>query len=127
MAYIKSMLSGRPKRHLGHNPAGGAMVLALLMSLTLTVLTGVAYYGAGEFSGPLAATLGNAGPFWADVLEESHEFLANLTVLLVVLHVAGVVFASLQHRENLVRSMINGRKRRDAEDDDETGKSGGVA
>jgi len=120
-AYMKSMLSGRPKRHLGHNPAGGAMVMALLLSLVLTVVTGLAYYGAGEFSGPLAATLANAGPFWADVLEESHEFLANLTVLLVVLHVAGVVFASLQHRENLVRSMINGRKRAAEPQDDVDG------
>lgn len=112
-AYFKSLFGSHPKRYLGHNPAGGAMVIALLVSLLLTLVTGLAYYGAGEFSGPLAATLAGAGPFWADVLEESHEFLANLTVLLVVLHVAGVVLASLQHRENLVRSMFNGRKRRD--------------
>ena len=109
--YIKAMLSGRPKRYIGHNPAGGAMVIALLVSLILTVLTGLADYGAGELSGPLAATLANIGPFWADVLEESHEFLANLTLLLVVLHVAGVVVASLQHHENLVRAMVDGRKR----------------
>ena len=115
-AYIKTIGSGHPKRHLGHNPAGGAMVIALLLSLTLTIVTGLAYYGAGEFSGPLAATLANAGPFWADVLEESHEFLANLTVLLVVLHVVGVVLASVQHRENLVQAMVNGRKRSNVAD-----------
>ena len=112
-AYIKSLAGGHPKRYLGHNPAGGAMVMALLLSLMLTVATGLAYYGAGEFSGPLATMLGGAGPFWADVLEETHEFLANLTVVLVVLHVAGIVLASLQHRENLVRAMLTGRKRRD--------------
>lgn len=111
LAYLKSMRSGHPRRYLGHNPAGGAMVIALLLSLVLTVVTGIAYYGAGEFSGPLAASLAGAGPFWADVLEESHEFLANLTVLLVVLHVAGVVLASVQHRENLVAAMVHGRKR----------------
>lgn len=111
--YIKSMAGRHPKRYLGHNPAGGAMVMALLVSLILTVVTGVAYYGAGEYSGPMAAMIGGAGAFWADVLEEAHELLANLTVVLVALHVAGVVLASLQHRENLVRSMLTGRKRRD--------------
>ena len=118
-AYIKSLVGGHPKRYLGHNPAGGAMVMALLVSLILTVVTGLAYYGAGEFSGPLATMLGGAGPFWADVLEEAHELFANLTMLLVVLHVAGVLLASLQHRENLVTSMLTGRKQRDG--------SGGVA
>jgi len=109
-AYVKSIASLYPRRYLGHNPAGGAMVIALLVSLLMVTVSGVALYGAEESAGPLAASLGGVGDFWADVLEEIHEFFANFTLLLVFMHVLGVLMASLQHKENLVKSMVNGLK-----------------
>ncbi|MFC1749759.1 cytochrome b/b6 domain-containing protein [Pseudomonadota bacterium] len=109
-AYIKDVLLFRAKHYLGHNPAGGAMVIALLLSITVTLITGMLTYGATEFSGPLAIWTTSVGDHTADFFEETHEFFANFTVLLVVMHVAGVMIASLQHRENLVRSMIDGDK-----------------
>lgn len=112
-AYIKDIATFQPKRYLGHNPAGGAMVLALLASLSITVLTGVLLYGAEEMAGPLANLMGNAPEFLSELIEELHEFFANFTLFLIVLHIAGVILAGLQHGENLVRSMINGKKRAD--------------
>lgn len=109
MTYLADAMRLRAPRYIGHNPAGGAMVVALLISLTLTVLTGIALYGATDFAGPLAGVW--RGEFAADVLEETHEIGANLTLLLVVLHLAGVLFASVEHGENLVKSMITGRKK----------------
>jgi len=87
----------RAKRYLGHNPAGGMMVLALLLMLTATAATGI-----------MTTTDAFWGVRW---VEEAHEFAANLTVVLVGLHLAGVLVASAEHRENLVRAMITGRKR----------------
>lgn len=50
--------------------------------------------------------------FWGNqTLEDIHEVLANVSLVLVALHVAGVVVASVEHGENLVRSMFTGRKR----------------
>ncbi|MDT8388707.1 MAG: cytochrome b/b6 domain-containing protein [Thiogranum sp.] len=111
LAYLKDMVLFHPKRYLGHNPAGGAMVMALLVSLLITVLTGVSVYGAEEMAGPLAGVFANVSESMGDVMEELHEFFANFTLFLVVLHVVGVVLAGLQHGENLVHAMINGKKR----------------
>jgi len=84
-------------RYLGHNPAGAAMILALLAMLAGTCITGY---------------MMTTDAFWgAKWLEHVHEVLANLTVALIVLHVFGVLLASFEHRENLVKAMITGRKR----------------
>lgn len=111
LTYLKQVLSLRAPRYIGHNPAGGAMIIALLLSLLITTLSGVALYGADRWEGPLAGLLMNIDEFWIDALEETHEFFANFTLFLVVMHVVGVIWESLLHRENLVRAMINGRKR----------------
>lgn len=95
-AYLRDLLRGRERRYIGHNPAGGAMVLCLLAGLA-----------ALSFSGWLLTT----DAFWgSDILEGLHELLANGLLALVLLHVGGVLFASLRHRENLARAMVTGRK-----------------
>ena len=122
LAYVRDILTGKSKRYLGHNPLGGMMVIALLLSLLATGVTGLALPGAEEGMGPFAAitvTLpaaiskavandddDGAGETW----KETHEFFANLSLLLVALHIAGVIVGSLVHRENLVRAMFTGRK-----------------
>jgi cytochrome b len=109
MAYMKDAVYLRAPRYIGHNPAAGAMVVALVICLTLTVLTGIALYGATDFAGPLAGVW--RGERAADVLEEMHEAGANITLFLVFLHLGGVLFTSLEQGENLVKSMVTGRKR----------------
>jgi cytochrome b len=96
LAYLRDITRHRARRYLGHNPAGGAMVLVLLALLAGTGVTGY---------------MMTTDAFWgARWVEDVHVTLANLTVVLVVVHVVGVLAASVQHRENLVLSMITGRK-----------------
>jgi len=103
VAYLRDVLSGREARYLGHNPAGGAMILALLLAMAGLCLTGWLY---------------TTDAYWGvEWVEETHELLANLLLALVGLHVLGVLLASLRHRENLVRAMVTGRKRPAGPDD----------
>ncbi|MFI9652495.1 cytochrome b/b6 domain-containing protein [Guyparkeria halopsychrophila] len=119
--YLKSTLAGRARRYLGHNPAGGVMVIALMGSLLTTTVLGMLVLGSesGNALHGLVSGLGLAGEAGEEALEETHEFFANVTLALVGLHVAGVLFSSLAHRENLVRAMITGRKRLNRPEEDQ--------
>lgn len=111
--YLREVLTRRAPRYLGHNPAGGAMIVALLLCLLATTVSGMMLYGADAWLGPLAPLMQNASDDTIDLLEEIHEFFANFTLFLVAVHVAGVIWESVLHRENLVRAMLHGRKRAD--------------
>lgn len=98
ISYIQDSLRHKARRYLGHNPAGGAMIILLLASLAGVIISGIA----------MTSTM-----FWgSEWLEEIHELAANLTVTFVFLHVAGVIYSSLEHRENLIRAMVTGWKRK---------------
>ena len=98
LEYARRFLAGVEPRHLGHNPLGAWMILALITMVTLTAGTGWLY---------------TTDRFWGvEWMEDLHEGLATLLLWFIGFHIAGVVFSSLRHGENLVAAMINGRKRR---------------
>lgn len=92
--YLRSLLRGRPEHHVGHNPAGAVAIIALLLLALVVTAAGWATYN-------------DLGGEW---LEELHEGAANAMLALVGVHIAAVVLSSILHRENLVRSMMDGRK-----------------
>ena len=127
--YLKGLMSGKPQHYVGHNPAAGWMVIALLLSLFVTTISGLKVYAVEEGKGPLAGVTTefsiistanadddnddnekggdkNSDEFW----EELHEASANFTLLLIFLHVAGVIVASKLHKENLIKAIITGKK-----------------
>lgn len=95
LGYLRSLLSRSPRHYLGHNPAGSVAIFLLLGLGLVTAASGFAYYQ-------------ELGGEW---LEEVHEAAAVIMLWIVGVHVAGVLVSSLLHRENLVGSMLNGRKR----------------
>ena len=115
LSYMKSIIRGHPERYLGHNPAGAWMILALLTCLTLSVTTGMVALAVEEFSGPMLGMVLGMNDHVAEAIAAAHEFFTHLMLVLIGLHVAGVILASVQHRENLVRAMWTGRKKVDPE------------
>ncbi len=133
IAYLLGLIGGHTKRYIGHSPAGGAMVVALLIMIAGTVVTGL-IADPGEAAKPqpsVTATAdvpsreaGKAGRSHEErkrhrehegehetLIGEVHAVLANLTLVLVILHILGVALASYVHRENLARAMVTGKKR----------------
>lgn len=118
IGYLAGLIRFSSRRYLGHSPAGGAMIIALLVMIVVTAGTGMANLAAEQGEGPLASVIAKVEPQPGQrhpqlFIREVHETAANITLALVVLHVCGVLLASFAHRENLVLAMITGRKRRD--------------
>ncbi len=102
-AYLAAIARGSEGRFVGHNPAGGAMIVALLIVVVATAVSGYAL--------TTDALWGSSGA------QHLHSWIAQGLALLVLAHLAGVALASLRHRENLVRAMIFGKKRAPAPED----------
>lgn len=130
--YFFDLVRNRSQRHVGHSPAGGWMVLVLLAFLALIVWSGMSWQADIDGTGPVAYLRGDTAVTEAaganavaqatgaadrrsrrrkSVWHDIHEASVNFGLLLVFLHIGGVLIASVAHRENLVRSMITGRKR----------------
>jgi cytochrome b len=54
LGHLKDVARGSAKRYLGHDPAGGAMIVTLLLVLSATTLSGMLLHGAKDKAGPFA-------------------------------------------------------------------------
>ena len=92
----------------GHNPLGALSVVALLLLLTTQVTLGLfAVDVDGIESGPLSHLVSfDIGRTCADI----HETVFNVLLAFIALHIGAVVFYLLFRRQNLIASMIHGRR-----------------
>jgi cytochrome b len=96
-AYARALLRRSEPRHLGHNPLGGWMVVALLLAAALAGASGALY---------------TTDRYWGDdAVYAIHRVAGWAFAVLVPLHVGGVVVTSILQRENLLRALFSGRKR----------------
>ena len=107
--HVAELLSGRAPAHVGHNPLGGVMVLALMATLTALVVTGVIVLGGTIKEGPLAPFVSFAA---GRSVKSIHELIAFGLLGLIGAHVAGVLIESWRTRESLIGAMLSGAKTR---------------
>lgn len=139
LRYIRDHLTHGARPYVGHNPAGGAMILVLLIGLAGTVFSGLVLYAIEEDAGPLAGWVAESpsNPGLPSLIssakadgdgredgkehekdareefwEALHEIFTNVTLVLIGFHVAGVLFSSYVDKENLIWAMVTGRKQR---------------
>ncbi len=92
--FTKAVIRRDEARYVGHNPAGSVMILGMIAAMGITAVTGWMY---------------TLDAFWGkEWVEEAHELFASLMLGMVVVHVAGVLYTSYAHQENLVKSMVTG-------------------
>jgi cytochrome b len=105
--HLRCAFVREPDRQVGHNPAGGWMVLFLLALLFAETLTGI--YVANDIAdvGPLTAIVPAAA---ANAIDSSHAILWNVLLAAIAAHVLAIVGYAAVKGQNLVLPMITGRK-----------------
>lgn len=92
--YFKDSVIAVTKRYLGHNPASSYAAIIMFICAAGLAITGI------------LMTSGNDSDFF----EETHELLANIFLITVILHVVGILFHHVKHRDSLWSSMLDGKK-----------------
>jgi cytochrome b len=112
LEHLKELAGADRPRDIGHNPLGGAMVIALLAGLLLQVVAGLfaADTDEGTVSGPLANLVPDK---WVDRATSFHHFWINVLLVMVALHVLAALLYLVWKRQNLIAAMCSGHKRLD--------------
>lgn len=109
VTHLKQMRVREPDIQIGHNAAGGWMVLAMLLVLLGQAATGMLASDEESFvEGPLNHLVGGAWGAWALA---QHKLLFTVIQVLVVLHILAIVSYAVLKRHDLVRPMVTGKKR----------------
>jgi cytochrome b len=105
--HLAHVFRGEPDEQIGHNPAGGWMVLLLLGLLFGEALTGIITNNDVADAGPLTGVM----PAWvANGVTDLHALLWDVLLAAVTLHVAAIAVYAVAKGHRLLRPMFTGRK-----------------
>jgi cytochrome b len=108
LSHLAHIAKREPDREVGHNAAGGWMVLVLLGLLLVQAATGLASNDDIDTEGPYSRWVGKE---WSDWASHIHSLTFTLIEIAVALHVLAVLAYLVLKGQNLVRPMITGKKR----------------
>lgn len=105
--YLRSLVKGETIYTVGHNPAGGLMVVLMLLLAGLQVSTGLFATDEITWSGPYSP---GVSIDTARKLTTIHHINFNLILAAMVLHLGAITFYGLVKKQNLVPAMLTGHK-----------------
>jgi cytochrome b len=104
---VLNYLQGKAPRVLGHSPLGALSVFAILLALSVQVLTGLFADDEIAFQGPLAKYVSNS---LVSILSEIHETNQVVIYTLITIHIAAIIYYKKFKGEDLIKPMISGDK-----------------
>ncbi len=108
MRHLAEFTRRAPDTEVGHNAAGGWMVLLMLLLLAAQIGTGLFSNDDGATEGPLAK---HVPKDLSDRLSGLHGILFWVLLGTIAVHVGVVVLYAVVKKQNLVRPMLTGKKR----------------
>lgn len=108
LRHLATIGKREPDTEIGHNAAGGWMVLAMLAALLFQAGTGLFSNNDIDAQGPLAKHVGKATSDW---LTGWHHRSWWIVLTLVGLHIVVILAYAAVKRHDLVRLMVTGKKR----------------
>ncbi len=105
LAYARCFFSNAATKYVGHTPAGGWMVIALILVLSMQVLTGLYAYNDVARVGPL---FGIFSGDTSNMLVSLHGLLFSVLMAFVTIHIAVIALYWGAKRQDLVRPMATG-------------------
>jgi cytochrome b len=124
IAYLREARKGTTKPYLGHNPAGGLMILALLFACFIQAVLGLFATDGVTASGPLADIVGDTVSTFASRL---HGAWFYLILALAIVHITANLYYQFIKGEDLIGPMITGRKKAAAYQDALAAEPGSLA
>lgn len=108
LGYLRNLGTRQPSHWPGHNPLGALAVIAMLLALCWQVGTGLItdpedFVNVGPLAGVVGSDIATKADAW-------HALGANIILVLVLLHVAAVLFYRAWKNEDLIRPMLTGWK-----------------
>jgi cytochrome b len=107
LMYVKSLFSGTPIHTAGHNPAGGLMVIVMMLLVALQATTGLFASDDIVWSGPYSPAVSGAT---VDKLTSLHHWNFNFILAAIALHLIAIAFYWLVKKQNLIVPMFTGHK-----------------
>jgi len=110
--HLRGLIHLHPSHHTGHTPTGGVMIFLLLAGLLMLTASGVLLYSIENSAVPFSRLMAEVDLDTILLIEKLHGLIADLLAFSVLFHIAGVLVESVLQKQNLIRAMVTGYKKR---------------